>query len=62
MNIKKWKQIYKEELDIGCDKILSLEITPNNWGDIKDALKTFIKEVDKATEVYNMENKEEKCN
>ena len=52
MNIKKWKQIWCEEVD----KQKYRDISPEGWSDIKGQLVNLIKEIDKATEVYNMEN------
>lgn len=57
MTEDKWKQIVREEQDkknkVTRNKIMQV----SNWPTVRAALMTFINEVDKVTEVYEMENK-----
>lgn len=54
MTKDKWKELYMETLAKFCE-VGSL--TPEGWVKDRKNLFLFIKEVDEATEVYNMENK-----
>ena len=61
MNKDKWKKIYNEELQIASDKSneivpIFIAVEPENWPELREVLIEHIEAVDKATEVYNMEN------
>jgi hypothetical protein len=60
MNQDRWNQIYNEE----CNKVYSSYsvINPETWEDIKEKTLKFIDEIDKATEVYLLENSKENQN
>ena len=57
MNKEKYKEIVTEEIKKTAGKDLS---EPDNWPPAKEALETFIKEVDKAHKVYTQENPPQK--
>jgi hypothetical protein len=58
MNKNKWLEIYDEEMESMLkDYSGALFITPETWPSSKNILLKFIKDVDDATEAYNMENK-----
>jgi hypothetical protein len=58
MNRNKWAQVKEEEEFEFSKKISGIDRDdPENWTIYKSCLLGFIEEMDKATEVYNMENK-----
>ena len=57
MNKEKWKKITQEEVQKHINRTVFMEFEPENWEEYKKANLEYIKEVDKATEVYFMENK-----
>lgn len=56
MNKEKYKQIVTEEANKVSLKKFSHSVDPVDWSEYRTDLMTFIKEVDAATEVYNLEN------
>lgn len=58
MTDQKWNEIETEEFHKAFTTYLS--VTVNNWSDFKDSMIHYISEIDKATEVYNMENTKNK--
>ena len=55
MTEEKWIKILKEE----SMKTAYYGVTPENWNDeYRKIVLNFVKTMDEATEVYNMENKE----
>lgn len=57
MNKNKWKQIAREENEKMNEVFRSYPQDPHIWVIVKKAVLEFVSEVDKATEVYEMENK-----
>lgn len=57
MNKDKWREIYKIELTETNEILGSKLPTPETWEFYKEVIINLIEEMDKATEVYNMENK-----
>lgn len=56
MTEEKLEQIYREEVIIANVKLSGFDIIPKEWTEIKKIYLNFINEVDKAYEVYNLEN------
>jgi hypothetical protein len=58
MNKEKWKKIYVEDTLAGCQKLNGINATedPVFWPKTREVTLNFIKEMDKAYEVYMMEN------
>lgn len=56
MTKEKWLNLYDESLEKALSGQEFLDRDPGSWTILKPKLLTFIKEVDKATEVFNMEN------
>jgi hypothetical protein len=57
MTLKKWLDIYEEEC-FKKEKDLfrnAPTVNPQSWSECKKAYLEFIKSIDEATEVYNME-------
>lgn len=58
MTKEKWQESFDKEwfkANIEAGKLM--EHNPENWEIYKDILLKFVKDVDQATEVYNMENR-----
>lgn len=61
MNMEKWKKIFHEESKKHIERKVKIEgYSPENWELHKDSLLQYIKGLDEATEVFNMENTQKK--
>lgn len=58
MNKEKWIEIFYEEAQ--KHSAAHHIVSPKAWASMKQSLLVYIKEIDKATEVYFMENPKEK--
>lgn len=56
MNKNKWHEIFLEEINTYQNDSISISVGPENWHEEKRKLLKFVKNVDQATEVYNLEN------
>jgi hypothetical protein len=57
MTKEKWIKIYNEECNKHMQRTLGNKYAdPANWPDVKASLLSHIEEMDKAFEVYNLEN------
>lgn len=55
MTKEKWETLYLESLDKHLGKFGN-DFNPTSWYKVKEDLNNFIKEVDEATSVFEMEN------
>jgi hypothetical protein len=56
MNKDKWNKIFLDEVNAYQHHSITASVTPENWAEEKQKLLKFVENVDKATEVYNLEN------
>lgn len=56
MNKDKWNEIFMNEVNYYQTYSINASVTPENWAEEKQKLLKFVENVDKATEVYNLEN------
>jgi hypothetical protein len=61
MTLDKWFQIIKEEKTKSYEKTLGCN-EPQSWHLCRSAMLEYIAEIDKAAEVYMLENSKEKQN
>lgn len=57
MTKKRWREIFEQE-----NRKLLGPVDEKTWPNLKGRLQTFIKEVDKLSEVYYLENPKEVAN
>lgn len=61
MKKEKWQEVFSDAQDKVNDleDLDFVEIEPEHWPVLREKVTTFVKEMDEATEVYNLENKGE---
>lgn len=61
MKKEKWQEVFNEAQDKVNDlgDLDFVEIEPAHWPALKEKVVTFVKEMDEATEIYNLENQGE---
>lgn len=61
MNMEKWNEVVCEERKKHAERLFKVEgCSPENWKLYKNSLLQYIKGLDEATEVFNMENTQKK--